>query len=79
MEVLPCMICLKKNNLSFHEVIDPISVFIITLPCEKVVPNFNKGREGHISPRAKMLPAVQKVESSSAHSYCSQIQRRKGK
>lgn len=44
MEVLPCMICLLKNSLSFHEVIDPISVFIITLSCEKVVLNFNKGR-----------------------------------
>lgn len=42
MKVLPCMICLKKNSFSFHEVIDPISVFIITLPCEKVVLNFNK-------------------------------------
>lgn len=52
MKALPCMICLKKNSSSFHEVIDPISVFIITLPCEKVVLNFNKGRELHISTRA---------------------------
>lgn len=43
---------LKKNSPSFHEVIDPISVFIITLPCEKVVLNFNKGRELRISTRA---------------------------
>lgn len=60
---------LKKNSFSFHEVIDPISVFIITLPCEKVVLNFNKGRELHISTRAQMLPAIQEVESSFANSY----------
>lgn len=58
------MICLKNNSLSFHEVIDPISVFIITLPCEKVVLNFNKGRELRISTRAKMLHVIQEVESS---------------
>lgn len=69
MKVLPCMICLLKNSFSFHEVIDPISVFIITLPCEKVVLNFNKGRELHISTRAQMLPAIQEVESSFANSY----------
>lgn len=52
MKALPCMICLKKNSSPFHEVIDPISVFIIALPCEKVVLNFNKGRELRISTRA---------------------------
>jgi len=60
---------LSLKKFSFHEVIDPISVFIITLPCEKVVLNFNKGRELHISTRAKMLPAIQEVESSFANSY----------